>query len=108
VSDHASRVKRARELDAAASKGPWAWDPDDPSVLVDATGTFGMSDADAYFIAESRTLLVELADDVERLAADNAQLRSENAQLRVALETDDSNWLTAARRAILEADRGER
>lgn len=66
-------IKRLRDLDAAATKGPWTWDEkwgvyargvSDPIVENDS-GVYPPHGADGPLIAESRNAIAKLLDVVE-------------------------------------------
>jgi len=82
VTDPRKLIAEVRELDRVASKGPWHFrkdeantfehvcdgNPDDPSEAFVIADTFqSHEDGDGPFIARSRTILVELADALERV-----------------------------------------
>lgn len=101
-------IKRARELDKAATQGPWVT-PNYPDVVestsehVIAEVCTGNYEDDARFIAESRTLLPQLADALESAQKERAQWEIQAQDLRdrvVQLEA-----YVAQARPIVEAVR---
>ena len=81
------RIKRARELDKFASKGPWKFEYGFNNGGL-PTGFFTvpeknrdaeveMLENDCIFIVESRELLLKLANDCEELLEKNEELQSE-------------------------------
>lgn len=71
--------KRARELCATATEGPWHIMGEHGNAVENLDDVFICQvencNGDPDFIAESRTLLAQLADEVERLEARNNELR---------------------------------
>lgn len=77
-----------RRLADAATPGPWEWshllnpngllsgDCEVIAILPEHTCSLEMLEADAAFIAASRTAVPELLDEVERLEALNASLKT--------------------------------
>lgn len=79
-------IERARKVSESATQGPWEWKPQRKcgyipqgaylgETLVTLGDTYEGSEHDCAFIAESRTLVPELAEALERAEADARRYR---------------------------------
>lgn len=103
MTDITKAIERAKELDKAATPGPWnfdtRWDPTQRHVghergLICNT-LHGNDDANAKFIAESRSLLPQMIAELERFRELHALIEPELAA--VTKQRDDllKRWIDA-------------